>query len=115
MGRTELFKEVAEKKLKRAEKELHKLFKSKHQRRFDDKFWDLEWKVLHPDGPAADGASAPQPFGVFDKTGCDSAISISFDGSRAESRAPQWVGTKLHLSVRDGEVSAFAVEVLDGL
>lgn len=59
-----------------------------------------------PSGPA---------FGTFDVICCDDKVTISADGSRAESSAMQWVGVQLHLAVRDGEVGAFTVEVLDGL
>jgi len=115
LRRSELFQEVAELKLRRAEKQLLKIFK-KHTSTFQDKFWDLEPEALYGGG-ATEEAEAPSghAFGAFDVDFCDKKVTISDDGSRAESSAMQWVGAQLSLAVRDGEVGAFAVEVLHGL
>mmetsp|Transcript_44179 Transcript_44179/g.127805 ORF Transcript_44179/g.127805 Transcript_44179/m.127805 type:complete len:846 (+) Transcript_44179:226-2763(+) len=112
--RGELFEQVAELKLRRAEKDLLKVFK-RHSQSFQDAFWDLEWKAMYGETSKASDESASKPFGTFDEDGCEGPASLSADCSRAEGRPAQWAGARLHLSVRDGEVGAFAVEILEGL
>lgn len=112
--RVDLFKEVAEMRLRRVEKEIMRVFKGCEQD-FRDTFWDLEWKALYGDGAPNVEASDRLPFGTFDASSCEGAITVSSDGLVAESRAPRWVGLRLHLSVLRGEVGAFAIEVLEGL
>mmetsp|Transcript_122291 Transcript_122291/g.237842 ORF Transcript_122291/g.237842 Transcript_122291/m.237842 type:complete len:856 (+) Transcript_122291:73-2640(+) len=115
LRRSELFQEVAELKLRRAEKQLLKIFKQ-HTPTFQDKFWDLEFKALYGGDTTEETEVASGPtFGAFDIDCCDDKVTISADGSRAESSAMQWLGVQLHLAVREGEVGAFAVEVLEGL
>lgn len=112
--RTELFREVAESKLRRAEKELLKVFK-RYVKSFQDAFWEKEWQALYGDEATTSAGSKQVPFGIFDKSRCEGPVTVSSDGSVAESRAPRWVGVPLHLLVQDGEVAAFAIEILEGL
>lgn len=109
--RSELFQEVAEMKLRRAEKELLRLFKKKHKA-FQDAFWDFESQDLYKDGAAP--TSALSPFGIFNQDRCEGPATVSSDGIHAESSAPRWVGVPLHLFLKNGEVAAFAVEILRG-
>ncbi|CAE7614995.1 ddx1 [Symbiodinium sp. KB8] len=110
--RGSLFREVADLKLRRAEKELVKLFKSR-KKAFQEAFWDLEFKALYAeDGP---GKGESGSFGIFNAEKCEGPVSVSSDGVTAESAAPRWVGAPLHVYVKPGEVSAFAIEVVKGL
>eukprot|EP00435_Cladocopium_sp_Y103_P066648 s56_g28.t4 len=109
--RSELFQEVAEMKLRRAEKELLRLFKKKHKA-FQDAFWNFESQDLYKDGAAPTSASTP--FGIFNQDRCEGSATVSSDGIHAESSAPRWVGVPLHLFLKNGEVAAFAVEILRG-
>eukprot|EP00439_Symbiodinium_sp_Y106_P078163 s204_g16.t5 len=110
--RGSLFREVADLKLRRAEKELVKLFKSR-KKAFQEAFWDLEFKALYAEDGPGKGESAP--FGIFNAEKCEGPVSVSGDGVTAESAAPRWVGAPLHVYVKPGEVSAFAIEVVKGL
>jgi len=110
--RGSLFREVADLKLRRAEKELVKLFKSR-KKAFQEAFWDLEFKALYAEDGPGKGESAP--FGIFNAEKCEGPVSVSSDGVTAESAAPRWVGAPLHVYVKPGEVSAFAIEVVKGL
>ncbi|CAE8616797.1 unnamed protein product, partial [Polarella glacialis] len=112
--RGELFREVAELKLRRAEKELMRIFK-RHSKAFQDAFWELEWQALYADDSTASSGSTQAPFGIFDETGCDGPVTVTQAATKAESRAPRWVGVPLHVQVRKAEVAAFAIEVLEGL
>ncbi|CAK0792098.1 unnamed protein product, partial [Prorocentrum cordatum] len=116
LKRGELFEQVAELKLRRAEKELRRLFKS-HSKRFQEAFWDCEHQALFGGGSAASAASssAAMSFGTFDEGQREGPVTLSSDGTRAEGAASRWAGVGLHLLVRGGEVGAFAVEVLEGL
>lgn len=112
LRKVELFTEVAELKLRRAEKELLRVFK-RYIERFKDAFWDLEWKALYGDESPNDGVSDQN--GTFDAASCQGSVVVSRDGFHAETQSATWVGCLLHLCVRDAEVGAFAIEVLDGL
>eukprot|EP00434_Breviolum_minutum_P035510 symbB.v1.2.031436.t1/scaffold3647.1/size52730/2 len=105
--RSELFQEVADMKLRRAEKELMRLFKKK-QKTFQDAFWDLESQVSDAT------TSSSTSFGIFDQDKCEGPVTVTADGIIAESSVPRWVGVPLHLVLKEGEVAAFAVEVLRG-
>eukprot|EP00927_Polykrikos_kofoidii_P040626 TRINITY_DN34688_c0_g2_i1.p1 TRINITY_DN34688_c0_g2~~TRINITY_DN34688_c0_g2_i1.p1 ORF type:complete len:934 (-),score=164.30 TRINITY_DN34688_c0_g2_i1:132-2846(-) len=114
----DLFREVAELKLRRAEKDLKRVFKQ-HGQRFRDTFYDFEDKAKYGDdaedvdvnAPAADTAR----FGAFDPSTADGDVRFSTDGTRAQSDSSEWAGVRINLEVRSGEVGAFAVEVLGGL
>ncbi|CAK9056727.1 unnamed protein product [Durusdinium trenchii] len=106
--RVELFQEVAELKLRRAEKELMLLFKKK-QKGFQEAFWAAEAEEKD-----AKSANASAPFGVFNQERCDGPVTVSSDQVLAESAAPRWVGVPLHVPVKQGEVAAFTVEIMRG-
>eukprot|EP00913_Durusdinium_trenchii_P013241 g12428.t1 len=92
--RVELFQEVAELKLRRAEKDWARLAE------------------VTDDLPRCANASAP--FGVFNQERCDGPVTVSSDQVLAESAAPRWVGVPLHVPVKQGEVAAFTVEIMRG-
>jgi len=116
----EVFMEVAEMKLARAEKELARLFK-KQAATFKDIFWKLEWPALYGDDSASTTASGvssrTRPFGVFDEASASSRAVILEDGTVLECKAPAqvWGGARLFVRVKPGEVAAYAIEVLEGL
>lgn len=112
--RQELFEQVAELKLRKAEKELLKIFKRSTQA-FQETFWELEFPALYSEDSTDGDRGSRQQFGLFNESACEGPIVISSDGTRAESRSPQWVGVPLLLQVHNAEVGAFAVEVLEGL
>jgi len=112
--RGDLFREVSELKLRRAEKELLRVCK-RHVKAFQDAFYEMEWQELYGDGPTPSAGSGSRPFGIFDEERCEGPVTVSGNGSMAESAVPRWVGIPLQLTVKDGEVAAFAVEVLAGL
>jgi len=114
--RCELFQTVAELKLRRAEKELMKVFK-KHEQGFRDAFWERETETQFGDNLDRDRLAPAQnePFGSFDESSRDGPITVSTDGVEAESRVQRWTGLRVHLAVAVGEVAAFAIEVVSGL
>ncbi|CAJ1423301.1 unnamed protein product [Effrenium voratum] len=107
--RSELFQEVADLKLRRAEKDLVRLFK-KQQKTFQDAFWDLEFQAQNNAGATEDEA-----FGVFDEEGCEGPVRLTEERCAAECAAPRWAAAPLLLELEDGQVAAFAVEILQGL
>merc|ERR1712050_751815 len=103
MGRKELFEEVAEFKLRKAEKDLLKVFK-RYVNKFQDAFWDLEFEALYGDEATSAGDSTPLPIASFDQANKHSSIALSADGLRAESNSTEWAGVQLNLFLGNGDV-----------
>ena len=121
----ELFAEVADLKLQRAEQELSRMFK-KSTAMFKEIFWKLEYPLLWGDGSpqnSAESRSSPKdttsaPFGIFNANSASSSkITVLEEDALADCKAPgqQWAGVRLHIQVRQGEVAAYAIEVVEGL
>eukprot|EP00928_Gymnodinium_smaydae_P010780 TRINITY_DN14062_c0_g2_i1.p1 TRINITY_DN14062_c0_g2~~TRINITY_DN14062_c0_g2_i1.p1 ORF type:complete len:890 (-),score=172.68 TRINITY_DN14062_c0_g2_i1:114-2783(-) len=108
--RTDLFKELADMKLRRAEKRAVKLFKD-YASEFKDAFWNVEMRLEQ--GEADD--SAQPDFGVFDESSCEGDCIVGMGGTYFESRGQLWAGSRLRLAIQDGEVGAFVLEVMEGL
>lgn len=106
------FRQLAELKLRRAEKQLLKTF-AKHHQKFKEAFWNFE---MDPGG-GDELATRPPPAAVvaFDASRFDGPVAVGADGTEAEGRSSSWQGVCVQLSVGAGEVAAFAVRVVEGV
>eukprot|EP00929_Paragymnodinium_shiwhaense_P025797 TRINITY_DN15520_c0_g1_i1.p1 TRINITY_DN15520_c0_g1~~TRINITY_DN15520_c0_g1_i1.p1 ORF type:complete len:954 (-),score=336.66 TRINITY_DN15520_c0_g1_i1:433-3294(-) len=115
----ELFREVAEMKLKRAEKSLGKVFKRQTDA-FRDAFYDEERQELfckdkdRAEDQKTESTVDEPPVGIFDASTLEGSVTLSADGLSAKGASQlEWTGVCLEMQIFNGEVAAFAIEVIE--